>query len=501
MDLNRSSTGPDARKYAITGVLLFGVLVLGAFVAARRFRPSEKPVTRQDFPAFVGSGRSIDCSNGCIPLAGYIARAEFGLEPTLSNDIDEDPSTILRALSVQARVEGRLSRCITIPELLSNIKKGPMRPAILVHENGHMALLIGTFKEKEELLYQLVHGDMNVALVSQLQLIRSGFKEAWQVTASQENIPITLGSANLQVDKIFHNLGEVKPDTTPQCSFSLTNCGRVPVILTDPQTSCSCVVMTQGLADKILRSSETVELRFTVHPSNTGSINQTVHMTLVEQGSGISNQLHFSIFGSQTRSLEVTPSSLDFGSVTPGMAYIRNIRLSEVPTDRFALERIDYEGLPLTHQVQQTVDRYGLTTYRIRLCFSPNADNSGMPKSSIVLVTSSRVRRTISVPIRFKIAPSLELVPSVISLGTVDVGETREVVVSVVSKSIDAETLQIKSAPPECAVSIDRQSIPPTLIVRTKLTEPGVWQGIIIARIQDSSGEKLINVKCVGFAK
>src|SRR5688572_710583 len=135
----RSFNDSSHHKYLKVVVPLIGIMLLSAIVAALGFRPSTTAEITNDFPAFVGNGTPSDCHNRCIPLTLQVARAELGFEPLFNGEVN-DPSETLRALSSQALVAGRTSRCLSIPKLLSTIDDGTMRPAVLVHENGHLSL-------------------------------------------------------------------------------------------------------------------------------------------------------------------------------------------------------------------------------------------------------------------------------------------------------------------------------------------------------------------------
>ena len=117
-------------------------------------------------------------------------------------------------------------------------------------------------------------------------------------------------------------------------------------------------------------------------------------------------------------------------------------------------------------------------------------------REKLVLVTDSYVRPKVAVPVVFQIEPPLRAIPSVIALGTVAIGESRTERVQFVSRCGEPLAVQIENHPAECSVAIDQHN-PAEMIVAIKLKEPGIWQGVIKAKVKAHSEEQIIEIRCL----
>jgi len=70
-----------------------------------------------------------------------------------------------------------------------------------------------------------------------------------------------------------------------------------------------------------------------------------------------------------------------------------------------------------------------------------------------------------------------------------------------VSRNKEPLVVEIESKPDECSVEFDEKTDSAEMIVSIKLNEPGIWQGVIKARVQASSQEESIEIRCVGYGR
>ena len=378
-----------------------------------------------------------------------------------------------------------------------------MPPTVLAHKNGHLHLIVGALDADGHLMYQLVHGDMPVSLVSEAQLLRAGFQEAWQFEGKEgAGVPVHVGTATLELDRLWHNFGEVSTDDKLECTFHLRNTGNKTVVVDKPFTSCSCTV--PSLVEKTeLASGETLDLKITTDVPGSPSVRESIRLTFYEKGTGVSREVDLNILGSRRELVQITPSRVDFGMVVPGKSYSRTLRLVELPTDRFVLEGVDAGSLPMTCEIEEVDNANGLRAYRLHLNLSvEQSETAGEHVSELLLALDGHAREQVKIPVRFEVESSVKAIPSAVALGTVKVGESCEGRVQLVSRNDVDLTILDCEAPEGCSVEVDRGASPPELIVKVQLAESGIWRGVIRSRVLSSSGdEQSIEIKCAAYGR
>ena len=477
-----------------------GMLVICALAAAgchSADSSADLPAEEEHFPPFVAIGEPAQCPARCIRSAAYIACAELGLDPAELGE-GSVPEAVFHALEKRAESVGGSIRSLPVPELLSELNEGPAPPAVLVHGYGHLYLILGALKVDGELMYQLVHGEMPISLVTKAQLLSAGFEEAWQFESDTRGLTIEVGSATVCVDKVYHNFGEVKPDEEVECAFALNNVGNTSLILGRPRASCSCT--TTDVPDNTeLAPGETKDIGVKFRATNSPSQRHSVLLSLFEKGSGVSRQVEALLFGSQRASMVVTPTKLDFGVVVPREECLRTVCLREVPTDRFVLKNVDLGKLPIVHDVEVAKDKDGLATYRVHLDLEVDEEWSGEHEEELSLTTDSNIRPKVTIPVLFRIKPAVRAIPSVISFGNVVIGEPREARVEFVSRYGDAVDLEVDTHPDECSITLDREKNPLVMTVALELSKPGIWHEVIILNTETRTGKEVLEVRCVGY--
>jgi hypothetical protein len=436
-----------------------------------------------------------------VSAAISIARAELGLDPLhAGEDRELSPQDVLDSLTCESEPLGATVECVPLERILSDMRAGATAPVMLVHENGHLHLLVGAFSLDGQLMCQVLHGDMPVSAVSKEQLAHAGFREAWRLSGDSTGAPIRVGSGNVKINKLLHNFGEVFAGQTCECSFTLTNRGQNTVVVAKPTAPCTCTLLSLT-ENKELAAGETVELRVKVRSTNAASQRNSVSLKFFEKGTGVSRQVVLQLVASQRESMQITPDKLDFGRVAPGETYMRAVRLAEVPTDRFVLKNVELEGLPATYELETTQTKHGLTSHLVRVTLGvPEDMPSGVHTGGLHLTTDSHVLPEIRVPVRFEVAPRVTAVPSVVSLGTVPVGKPQERTVRLVARDGGPLAVTVESLPNECSVNVDDKAKPAELLVKVTLHSAGVWQGTITLKIRSGLRDERIQIKCVGYA-
>lgn len=448
-------------------------------------------------------GSPADCAAHCVPEAVSAARARLGLDPldAAKPEISADPAVILRYLQEKAGAAGGRVEVVDLPTLLDRAGRAPSpASAVLLHADGHLCLLLGVVDIGGEALYEVVHGDGPATLSSKSRLSSMGFRGAWRLHGRPGRVPLLVGSGLLSVDKLWHGLGELKPAEPASCTFSLRNAGESDLILSGIRTSCSCTTTRLREGFK-LRAGEATEFEVDVHPTNLPSQRLFVTLDVIEVGSGESREVVFSLFGVQRESMRVVPNMLDFGRVARGKSYERTIRVEEVPTDRFAITDIRYDASSMSHKIMSRKDRDGLSTHLILFNLRVDRPVPGRRSGEILLMTDSRLRPEVKIPVSFEVPPPVRAMPSIVSLGSVGVGEVHRDRVRFLSSTDEPVTIEAVKVPPECSVEPAPTTSPPELVVSTTLRAPGAWRGEIEVRATTPSGVHPVTVRCVGYAR
>lgn len=454
-------------------------------------------------PTFLAPGRAGDCPGGCLAQTETLARGALGLDPTdTGRTVIRNSDTLRSVLEEECQAAGGMLRSVRVADMLASLKEGPRKPPdVLVHESGYLCVLVGAIDIDGQLMGQLMHGQMAISLVTADQIVSAGFTEAWRLENRSSGVPVQVGNGKLRISETLHNFGEVKPHDHLEHTFYLTNEGSKTLVMGKPTTSCTCT-MAGAAAGMQLQPGETQPLTLTVQSNNAASQKNSVVLPFFEQGSGAPKHVELLLLASQRQLMRLAPTDLDFGIVIPGERYTRSLRLNEVPTDRFALQAVDVGELPLSHEISRTTDSDGLNVYRVQLELEVDDVASGTRQGAIQLMTDSRFRPEVPIPVRFEVPPPVRAVPSVISLGTVAVGERHQERVRIESRDGERVRIEVQSVPGGCSVEIDEATNPPELIISIELTEAGVWRDKIRCRgeIASSYAEE-IEVQCVAYVR
>ena len=451
---------------------------------------------------FAGKDKPSQCDARCIPAAVAIAREGLGVDPEApKGQVGDNSQAIFESLRNEGSVNG--STIIRVPaiDVIEKMTEGPATPVVLVNKTGHLYILFGAIRVNDKMLYQVVHGGEPVSLITKQALSEGSFQDAWRFQKKKAvGTPIHVGLATIEIDKLWHNFGETFPDKSLECTFHIKNAGNKAVILDKPAVSCQCTVPNLGEKTE-LAPGKIFDLKVVTKASGSTSLSNSIGLTFYEKGNGTPRQVQLSLIGSQRESMEIAPTKLDFGLMIPGKPCSRTVTLREKPTDRFVLKDVDIGNLPLERRIEATRDQNGLATYRVHLELKVDERSSKEQQGELILTTDSLVRPKVTIPITFQIEPLIRAIPSVISLGAVAVGESREENVQFVSRCGEPLDVQIESYPDECSITINQTKAPSEMIVAVKLKEPGIWQGIIRVRMQTPSGKEVIDVKCVGYGR
>ena len=358
-------------------------------------------------------------------------------------------------------------------------------------------MVLGAISIDGHLLYQVLHGNSTPSLVSTDHLLSADFVQGWRIEGTSALVKIRVGSAILQLKSLYHNFLEVKPDQRVECVFSLKNVGTSTLLLEKPQVSCSCIETGDSQPSSIA-PNDTKTLSVALHPK--GSFHHAVALTLFDKGSPVPRRVTLDLLGVTRASMKITPKAVDFGVVVPGSSISRTVLLTEVPTDRFSILTVDTGSLPITWKTEESKDNNGLSSYLLRLGLNVAQAAPTRHEGAIVVTTNSISRPRVAIPIAFHVAPYVRAVPSVVSLGTIRVGDVREQKIQFVSRDGAPISLTIDKTAEDCVTAVDNTH-PAQLLVRLRPQTVGIWQRQLRITAHSASRHELVEINCVAYVE
>jgi hypothetical protein len=386
-----------------------------------------------------------------------------------------------------------------VAALLDELPQLPVCSAALIHSNGHLYYIVGRARVGSEELIQVIHGDNSGALVSRQLLLSGGFVGAWRFRPKSSSTVLRVGKGQLEVDALVKSLGLVQSGVPAVTKFRMKNVGDIPLYLNDAQSSCSCTVANlRGPVS--LEPGEEFEFAVSLKPNEAASQRQHVTVGISDSPEGHPFPQRFTLFAFQSEMLPVVPSVVDFETVTVGSKSQRTVRLREVESVRFNIQKVDVGNLPLTHSIATDFDSRGFATYTLTFELKPTVESLGKESGLCLISTSNRVQPETRVVVSYKAVPPMDVLPSTLTLGTVAVGQAHTDVLRFRMGTGEVITISDVKLPKECTHEIMVGEGETKLIVTTVITEPGLWQDNIALRANAKSTSHEFTIRCSGLA-
>ncbi len=323
------------------------------------------------------------------------------------------------------------------------------------------------------------------------------------MTNGNQGIPVHVGKCIVRLDKIYHNFGEIKPNSKLECTFRITNTGRVPVELGKPITPCTCTSTLIQESTK-LQPGTTLPLGVSLQSRNVAGFQHLVLLRFREKEGSLPRQVSLSLFGSQRELKRISTNMLNFGIVIPGRSYSRTVLMEEVATDRFSIKGFAPGKYPITYKVEEKIGSEGYHLYRIVFELTPDDTLIGKQDGQIMLMTDSRFAPEVPIDLAFEVPPLLSLQPSILSFGDVYVEKPVERWVRFVPRTAGHVSVEIDTPPPGVKVRIGESSNGQTeLYVTLSLPktgtwkETGIWKGTIKGKARVGERTLPIEIPCV----
>jgi hypothetical protein len=472
-----------------------------AYVVGRHLQLARAPATpdRPDHRADT-VGTAHDCRARCFVTTITMARARLGLDPNPRGGPTTSLDDELRAIQHECHSLGSVLREITVTELRDDPGNASHAVGFLADKNGHLHILLGTVEAADGALYQVAHGNSEIALVRPRTISPVTYPRAWKFEGEIRSVPLRIGSGVLLASELDHNFGGIKPSEQLTTIFTFTNIGSVPLVFGEPESSCSCTVAS-AIKGTVLKPSDSADLKVSVATSNTASLRQLVNLPVSEFEGNASRTVHLTLVGSQRNFKQISPGAIDFGVVARGQSCGRNVRLTETPHDRFRIRGIDHGSLPITSKRTEGDSPNGLRTYDVALMLCSTEYKPGPHQGFVTLLTDSAHGSEVRLPVRYDLARAISVTPATIAFGEVDLEAPHHAIVRISPVDGGPIRVTLKSAPPEARAQIRHSSDSAEMTITFQFSRAGPWSGTIEADVQYGVHEELITLQCAAIGK
>lgn len=471
-------------------------LTIVILTGCKREETNVANVDGESRPLFQAFGDNLACDNRCLAEYEPLVRASVGEDPkplksaSLANVVktmeDLKKENLAKSLSGPQTTE--------LAELLLDIEKNSNIRGALVDDRGHIYLIIGRILETGKTMFQIVHGDSAIFLVSKDSLNLLPLQRAWKLSNAGAPIRLKIGSGSVSVDKLDHNFGIVQHNTNLNSVIHITNIGPNLLEIGPASTTCGCT--TTGLAEiKGMAPGEHLSLNIKLQAPNSVSIRQIVRVPVFDKQSATLREFSFTLYGNQIHSAEISNRLIDYGTIVPGQIYHRTLTLTELETDRFNIIDVVMERLPLQYEISTFIGKGGLKTYHFKFALKVPLNYTSTMRKPIAIETSSLLKPIHKAEVNFNVEPLVTAEPSVLVLGEISLGQHIERDIVIAARGETLKEVIVLEKPSEVIIQQDKE-LPHKLIVVAEMSKAGVWQGVIRLRITGDGREDTISIPC-----
>lgn len=500
-------------------VIFFGlssILLIGCSQRdASSVRTDSKPAEAQQsasHPSPADSGVPF-CRANCARATRSLFAGWLGFDPADGDRLFAATTSAELLAKVQAAASKQGKRVLAQPlsEFVAAEEKSPQEPAVLVSSSGHYYLFVGAIKAMKDPDYEIVHGNFEAGLYSRRRLQETeGVVQVWTLSPpATQGIPIHVGNGELTVSKLLHNFGEVRPDLKYEVTINMKNTGSHTILLKTPHTTCGCTKPSfkptqkpkfAGLPDELL-PGQAIDMVVGVNIKPVAAVYLPVTPALVEKDSAAERDFEVQLVAFQRKAMEVTPRSLDFGTITIGGDPVkRSVRIVEVPTDRFHLKAVKSDIAALSHRITEEQDEAGLTTYRVEFLLDPAKANAGTYHGEVTVVTDSDVQATKTIAVSWRKKGHVEVQPPVLSFGAVRPSDRKQQKAQLLIPGGDKATFDVKSADATVRASVMADEKGASyLVVQPEFGKPGAWKSKVTVQAHGSGWNDSLEVELVAY--
>ncbi len=444
-------------------------------------------------------GSASGCRLRCAAVALRVACAELGAdsEAMAAPGRYDSVGDLRELLNGMLTTPGSALQVVPFSHFVKNIDSHLGTPVVLVHESSHLYVLLGAVELGGDSYFQVLHGRAGPTAMLASEFAHQDFREAWVIPGGHDGVSMKVGDGLVRVDSLWKNLGEIRPFSRQETSFEITNLGETRILLGKPSASCGCTVAEVN-DQREIGPGESTRVEVAVRSQGKSATRHSIWLKVLDQSTRNLQKLHLEVMGNQLETMEVTPRSLDFGTVGAQRSATRTVRLTEVKTDRFDLKQVDVGDLPLDYAIETNLAKDGLKTHRVDFVLDREGLHSGKHKGNVRLVTDSSLRPLVEIPVCYQVEPLCQLSPSLVSFGNVTASSTLEQSVNVTGPGPFRLTLTLARAPEDCRVSIDQLESSASVVVKPQFSGEGAWKRSILSVEFGDSVESLV-LDCVAI--
>lgn len=394
-------------------------------------------------------------------------------------------------------------KAISIRVFIDQCLEHGNRLGILCRSDGRVAVLIGVVRLADESFLQILDQSGKPSLISALELDGMGETHVWTSTRPNpawNGIVIGMDAGKIEIDRVIHNFGEVKPMEIVTTRFRIRNVGDSSLKVGDITTSCGCV--TGEIDGNDLEPGDARWIDVSVAAMRSRSISQHVVFSICTSGKHEKRWVELSLYGNQQASLECKPESIDFGVVVASdRPKHRSMRISEVENDRFSILSVRSPAPQVSHVVTTRTRQDGLRDYLIRLTLDPHESPRGKQSTEVIVETTSRLTPRVVIPVGWEMPEDIVLSPRSIIFGTILPSDSLYRCVEIHSRDDRPIEIDVISRPSgfRCCVEPQREDRTRWLLkVDGTVSRPGVLSEVISLNVHYEGKVQRCEVTCVG---
>ncbi len=399
----------------------------------------------------------------------------------------------------------KVSQSCSLDEYLEE-GSGSAEPALIGSVSGQFFIVLASIETEFGPMYQILNrlGDTDLVSGRELRDATFDLNTVWMPKSDTIINKKLSNEIPIEFDRLWHTFGLTKLGDPLETTFRITNRGEVPIECDSIRGSCGCVSITPKAPFTIM-PEENRQINVIVGGNPGESLSQSVAFQFIDKIGDRTLNAKFDVYGNSLHSMEIMPTSIDFGLLASGSSLVeRTIVLRETPQDRFAIQEINSDAIP-TVDISRTVElgESGLRSYKLVLRLRHSPELRGHELGELVISTDSKLRPTVSVPIRWRAEPQIRVQPSVLSYGSVKLGEEVSRKLRITSSVDDPLELRDVSAPDDFDVESTEVEGAIVLNVRFRPTELGIAQHTLLFAVamKMSNRNEEVCVKTVSLVR
>lgn len=383
---------------------------------------------------------------------------------------------------------------------------------ILRPQNNEFFVLLSTFykDDSNEIFFQIARGDVPPGMYSKSELSRLFYGDKVEICSltSTNRISYLYGFGNsfIEIDRLFYNYGYLKRDNDGYtASFTVRNIGSNPIVVGDPQTSCSCTTVA-STAKGVLQSGEEqiIQIRTSAPKGDKESFLNKVLVSFTDSETNTRHDVILYLVGNIEKSpIKVIPSVLDFGEIVEGEKYNRTIRLVGVGNSQFEVLHVEALKPFIETEIKKITNSNGRQEYLIPVNLT-NWPDSPNDKITIIIKTDDPQQKIIHVPVKAEKVLPFSVIPSKVTWGFVNAGETKAKEIQIQHRNgLPFEIIDFTNVPSIKVDLLEEKSSAnkKTIRIQKHFSEPGVIEEEIQFNVKMSEMSQIITLPIYSIVK